>query len=74
MGTLAVTSVALFQQWWDTQNPAEAPGPLPHCNDEVDPVLGTTLNGYPYFCPPAPAESVYRRSATSVPSRVAAFR
>ena len=55
-GVPGLTSVALFQQWWDTQNPAEIPGPAPHCNDVVDPVLGTTLNGYPYFCRPYPSE------------------
>src|SRR5688572_11075726 len=36
-----LTSLALFQQWWDTQNP-------PGCTG--------TLNGYPYQCRPAPME------------------
>jgi hypothetical protein len=55
-GVAGLTASELFQQWWDTQNSAEFPGPAPHCNDVVDPVLGTTLNGYPYFCRPYPAE------------------
>ena len=36
-----LTSLALFQQWWDTQN-------APPCTG--------TLNGYPYDCRPAPFE------------------
>jgi hypothetical protein len=36
-----LTSLALFQQWWDTQNP-------PGCTG--------TLGEYPYDCRPAPAE------------------
>jgi hypothetical protein len=55
-GVPGLTASALFQQWWDTQNPAEVAGPAPHCNDSSDPLLGTTLNGFPYFCRPYPAE------------------
>jgi hypothetical protein len=36
-----LTSLALFQQWWDTQNPPTCTG---------------TLNDFPYQCRPAPAE------------------
>jgi hypothetical protein len=50
-GVSGLTATALFQQWWDTQNPP--PGvdtdlTAPHCNG--------SLNGYPYACRPAPAE------------------
>jgi hypothetical protein len=50
-GVTGVTATALFQQWWDTQNPPPGSGPdaaAPHCSG--------TLNGYPYACRPAPAE------------------
>ena len=40
-GVPGLTSLALFQQWWNTQNPA----PAGDC-------MGT-LNGYPYDCRPA---------------------
>lgn len=36
-----LTTLGLFQQWWNTQNPPPCTG---------------TLNGYPYACRPAPAE------------------
>jgi hypothetical protein len=51
-----LTATALFQQWWDTQNPADEGGEGPHCDDEVDAQGQTLLNGYPYSCRPAPAE------------------
>jgi hypothetical protein len=40
-----LTATALFQQWWDTQNPGPGLYPGPHCN-----AAGSTLNGYPYLC------------------------
>lgn len=54
-GVSGLTATALFQQWWDTQNPKPGLGAGPHCNDVV---VGDTseLNGYPYTCRPAPAE------------------
>lgn len=55
-GVPGLTPVALFQQWWDTQNPGQGLGMGPHCDDEVDPELGSVINGYPYLCRPAPAE------------------
>lgn len=45
-----LTGLQLFQQWWDTQNPAPGVYAGAHCNDQVDPSLGTVINGYPYFC------------------------
>lgn len=50
-GVSGLTPTALFQQWWDTQNPPPGSGPdagAPHCTG--------TLNGYPYACRPSPAE------------------
>lgn len=54
VATSGVTGLAprqLFQQWWDTQNPAPGLGLGAHCDD-----AGSTLNGFPYTCRPAPAE------------------
>ncbi len=56
-GVQGLTGLALFRQWWDTQN-RSAPGPFadaPHCDDEL---IGgvTSLNGYPYDCREAPHE------------------
>ena len=52
-----LTPAKLFQQWWDTQNRATAENAsAPHCDSEVDPVLGTTINGFPYDCREAPSE------------------
>lgn len=50
-GVTGLTATALFQQWWDTQNPLPALGPdpaAPHCTG--------ALNGYPYACRPPGAE------------------
>jgi hypothetical protein len=50
-GVPGATALSLFQQWWDTQNPGTgAPNSPPHCDDQVDPTLGTVINGYPYLC------------------------
>jgi hypothetical protein len=45
-----LTATALFQQWWDTQNPGPGTYPGAHCDDTVTPPLGSTINGYPYLC------------------------
>lgn len=49
-GVPGLTATALFQQWWDTQNPAPGLYPGPHCDDTVTDSIGSTLNGYPYLC------------------------
>ncbi len=51
-----LTSLALFQQWWDTQNPGPGLGAGPHCDDMLvdgQPVLG----GFPYSCRPEGAQA-----------------
>jgi hypothetical protein len=58
-GVPGLTPTALFQQWWDTQNPS--PGlrnspAEPHCDDVKDAGGYPLVNGYPYTCRPAPAE------------------
>lgn len=45
-----LTALQLFQQWWDTQNPAPGSYAGPHCDDTVDSYGEPTLNGYPYLC------------------------
>lgn len=55
-GVPGLTPVALFQQWWDTQNAGPGLGLGAHCDDQVDPALGPVINGYPYLCRPAPSE------------------
>ena len=45
------TSVALFQQWWDTQR--EGMGNRPHCNDQRDGNGNPAHNGFPWACPRA---------------------
>lgn len=55
-GEPGLTARQLFNQWWDTQNPGPGLGAGPHCDDNVDPALGSVINGYPYLCRPAPAE------------------
>jgi hypothetical protein len=44
------SGLQLFQQWWDTQNPAPGTYVGPHCDAVSDPAQGTVINGYPYFC------------------------
>jgi len=51
-----LTSLALFQQWWDTQNPGPGLGLGPHCDDQLDASSNPSLNGFPYSCRPAPGE------------------
>ena len=45
-----LTATALFQQWWDTQNPGPGLYPGPHCDDTTTESMGSTINGYPYVC------------------------
>jgi len=49
-GVPGLTATALFQQWWDTQNPNPGTYAGPHCDDTVTTGIGSTLNGYPYLC------------------------
>jgi hypothetical protein len=51
-----LTSLKLFQQWWDVMNPGPGLGQGPHCNDQTDAQLGNVVNGFPYLCRPAPSE------------------
>ncbi len=55
-GVPGLTSLSLFRQWWDTQNPGPGLGQGAHCNDQVDSNGAPTLNTYPYTCRPAPSE------------------
>lgn len=56
-GVRGLTSLALFQQWWDTQNPGPGLGLGPHCDDEKNATTGeATLNTFPYECREHPAE------------------
>jgi hypothetical protein len=61
-GVPGLTSLALFRQWWDTQNPGPGLGLGAHCNDQVDGSGAPILNTYPYNCRPAPSEGA--QSAT----------
>jgi hypothetical protein len=54
-----LTSLQLFQQWWDVFNPKPGLGRGPHCDDTVDPALGPVLNGFPYTCRAAPSEGAH---------------
>jgi hypothetical protein len=47
-GVQGQTATELFQQWWDTQNPAPGEGYGPVCESE--------FNDYPLDCRPAPDE------------------
>jgi hypothetical protein len=55
-GVPGLTSLGLFRQWWDTQNPQPGLGLGAHCNDQVNGSGAPTLNSYPYGCRPAPSE------------------
>lgn len=44
-GIAGLTGTQLFQQLWDTQNPAPGVTSGPHCTDN-----GNTVNGFPYAC------------------------
>jgi hypothetical protein len=45
-----ITSLALFNRWWDTQNPG--PGVTPHCDDQTT-GGSPSFNGFPWLCPRA---------------------
>jgi hypothetical protein len=49
-GVPGLTATALFQQWWDTQNPKPGLFAGPHCDDTISDGVGSSLNGYPYLC------------------------
>jgi hypothetical protein len=55
-GVAGLTSLELFHQWWDTQNPGPSLGLGPHCDDEVNGDGDPSLNDFPYTCRPAPSE------------------
>jgi hypothetical protein len=55
-GVASLTSLQLFRQWWDTQNPGPGLGLGPHCDDTVDALGKPSINGFPYTCRPAPGE------------------
>ncbi len=49
-GVTGLTSLALFHQWWDTENAGPGLGLGAHCNDQL--VGGApALNGFPHVCP-----------------------
>ncbi|MDZ4295766.1 MAG: hypothetical protein U1A16_00130 [Patescibacteria group bacterium] len=53
------SSLAFWQQWWDTQQ--EGPGLRPanfHCDDEQSPEGAPAMNGFPIMCPRAEAEEI----------------
>ncbi|WP_244237373.1 RCC1 domain-containing protein [Corallococcus llansteffanensis] len=52
-GVPGLTSLQLFRQLWDTQNPKPGLGLGGHCNDQVDGSSLPVFNGYPYQCRPA---------------------
>jgi len=49
-GVPGLTATALFQQWWDTQNPSPGLFAGPHCDDTINDGVAGNLNGYPYLC------------------------
>jgi hypothetical protein len=55
-GVPGLTATGLFQQLWDTQNPAPGLGAGAHCNDQVDGLGAPQINGFPYTCRGAPSE------------------
>ncbi len=48
-GVPGLSATQLFQQWWDTQNPAPGAYAGPHCNDFYTDGV-SSINGYPYLC------------------------
>ncbi|WP_336243019.1 RCC1-like domain-containing protein [Corallococcus exercitus] len=57
-GVPGLTSLQLFRQLWDTQNPKPGLGLGGHCNDQVDGSGNPAFNGYPYLCRPAEGSQV----------------
>jgi hypothetical protein len=55
-GVAGLTSLELFHQWWDTQNPGPSLGLGPHCDDTVHGSDNPIRNDFPYTCRPDPAE------------------
>lgn len=49
-GVPGLTSIQLFRQLWDTQNPGPGLGLGGHCNDQVDANGRPVFNTYPYHC------------------------
>jgi hypothetical protein len=72
-GVAGLTPTALFQQWWDTQNPGPGLGLGAHCNDTTDGSGNPLLNGYPYACRPAPAEGAQASCDPFAPSSACAY-
>lgn len=52
-GVPGLTSLQLFRQLWDTQNPKPGLGLGEHCNDVVDGANRPIFNTYPYACRPS---------------------
>jgi hypothetical protein len=53
-GVPGLTSLGLFHQWWDTQNPtSEGIGAGVHCDSSAAFGGGPGINTYPYLCRPA---------------------
>jgi hypothetical protein len=67
-----LTSLGLFRQWWDTQNPGPG-GSGPHCDDTTDAEGTPSLNGYPYTCRAAPAEGSQAGCDPFVPASPCAY-
>jgi hypothetical protein len=61
-GVPGLTSLDLFRQWWDTQNPRPGLELGPHCDDEVSSNGETILNGFSYTCRTGPAEGIQATS------------
>jgi hypothetical protein len=54
-GVQGQTSLELFHQWWDTQNPKPGLGLGRNCDTETDALGNPVLNSFPYDCRPATA-------------------
>ena len=54
-GVQGQTSLELFHQWWDTQNPAPGLGLGRNCDTETDALGHPVLSTFPYDCRPASA-------------------
>ncbi len=51
VGLANTDRLALWQQWWDTQNPSPGLGLGPNCDTSVDANGAPSLNDYPLDCP-----------------------
>lgn len=51
-----LSSVSLFNQWWDTNNPKPGLGLGPNCDSETNYQNGPSINGFPFDCRPNPIE------------------